>query len=325
MKIGLIARDNNRGLGIQSWEFFKNIKTVKTLVIEIDEKRIFRERFPKARFVQNRIEDSDLDWLFDGIDCLITFETWYRRDIPQIARERGVKTALQLNFEWFCEEADIYLAPSLWHFLEIPEPKEYLPVPINRDVLKFRKRKKANVFLHNAGNLLGGYDRNGTEVFLKAIPLVKSHIQFIIKSQEKIEGIDDKRVKFICDDNDDYWEQWKTKADVMLMPRRYGGLCLPLNEAMSVGMPVIMTDMSPQNLFLPKELLIKPKSFEGTTIRKYIEMANIQPEDLAKKIDELAGKDITKYSNMMGKIAEAWSWEKLKPKYLKIFKKLCQK
>ena len=29
------------------------------------------------------------------------------------------------------------------------------------------------------------------------------------------------------------------------MPRRYGGLCLPMNEALTSGLPVIMSNQSP--------------------------------------------------------------------------------
>lgn len=325
IKIGMICRDNNRGLGIQSWEFYKNLRPVKTLVIEISEKSTFRNRYPEARFCQDKIEDKDLDWFLDGIDCLISFETWYRKDIPEIAKKRGIKTILYINWEWFCEEADLYLVPSLWHFSEIPGPKEYLPVPINRKKLKFRLRKQANIFYHNTGNLLAGYDRNGTEIFLRAIPLVKSNVQFVIKSQVELPRINDRRVKYIIEDVKNYWDQWKTEADIMVLPRRYGGLCLPLNEAMSVGMPVIMPDSKPQNQFLPRDLLVKVSGSQLIKIKKVVELANINPVDVARKIDEFANKDITKYSKIMDEIAEAWSWDRLKPHILKIIKKLCQK
>jgi glycosyltransferase involved in cell wall biosynthesis len=34
--------------------------------------------------------------------------------------------------------------------------------------------------------------------------------------------------------------------DALIMPRRYGGLCLPMNEALTSGLPVIMSDTSQQ-------------------------------------------------------------------------------
>ena len=41
----------------------------------------------------------------------------------------------------------------------------------------------------------------------------------------------------------------------MIMPRRYGGLCLPLAEAMTSGLPVFRSSVSPNNE-LPADWLI---------------------------------------------------------------------
>jgi len=326
-KIGIICRDDNRGLGIQSWEFYKHLNPYKTLVIEFDGEQCFRERYKNARFCINRINDDDIDWLLDGTDIVLSFEHFYGDNILDKAKEKGVKTILQINYEYyFGDKPDLIIAPSLWQYDYLPNPKVYLPVPINRELLPFKLRKKAKIFLHNTGNLKAGYDRNGTNILLKAIPLVKSDVKFIIKSQVETERIKDKRVEYIVKDEKNYWDCWKIDADIFIMPRRYGGLCLPLNEAMSVGMPIMMTDMKPQNEFLPKELLIKPDSFKPFNIASnYFEIANIKPEDIASKIDEVANmssKHIQELSKWSDYIAEEWSWEKLLPKYLKVFKNL---
>ena len=92
---------------------------------------------------------------------------------------------------------------------------------------------------------------------------------------------------------------------------------------MSLGMAVIMTDMPPQNDFLPRELLIKPKLINPLIIAKKIEIASIDPKDIAAKIDGIVGQDITKYSLASNHIAEAWSWQALKPRYIKLFKQIC--
>ena len=51
----------------------------------------------------------------------------------------------------------------------------------------------------------------------------------------------------------------------------------------------------------------------------------IYPKLLAEKIDEVYGKDITDLSLKMNELAEQWSWETLRDKYLKLFEELCQK
>jgi glycosyltransferase involved in cell wall biosynthesis len=323
MKLGLIVRDNDRGLGIQSWEFYKHLKPYKTLALEFAGEECFRERYKNARFCINRIENEDIDWLLDGADIVLSFETFYNNYIIEKARQKKVKTILQTNYEWYeGQRPDLIIAPSLWHYDRLPEPKTYLPVPINRELLPFKLRDRAKIFLHNTGNLKAGYDRNGTELLLKAIPLVKSDVKFIIKSQVPVEKIKDKRVEYIVKNKKNYWDCWKVNADILVSPRRYGGLSLPLNEAMSVGMPIIMTDIKPQNEFLPKELLVEPEGFGSVMIKQNVEVVDISPERLAKKIDEVANMPsykIKQYSKWSNYIAEEWSWDKLLPKYLKTF------
>jgi len=158
---------------------------------------------------------------------------------------------------------------------------------------------------------------------LKAIPLVKNqNIKFIIKSQVPIVGVNDHRVIFQCEDKENYWENWEGEGDVLVMPRRYAGQSLPLNEAMASGLAIMATDMSPQNEFLPAELLIPIRGKRVLGLRQTIEVAELNPQDIAKKIDEIAETDITRFSKISGMIAKAWSWETLKPKYLKIFNNL---
>jgi len=320
IKIGLIARDNNRGLGVQSWEFYKHIKPEKTLVLEIDGEQNYPQRYPDARFCESRISQEDIDWLLDGIDLVLTFEDMYNWDIIPQARKKGVKTVIQLNYEWLRPSSgipDLYLAPSIWNYEKIPEPKKYLPCPVNRELLPFQLRKRAKVFFHNAGDGRAAYGRDGTDIVLKAIPLVKSNVKFIINAQYGLERIRDNRVEWRIKDYENYWEG--IEGDVYLYPRRYGGLSLKLNEAMSKGLVPIMIDCPPVNTFLPKELLIKPRKLLEIFIQQWVKWYDISPQDLAQRIDKIANKDITEYSQLSNHIAENWSWEKLLPKYLKTF------
>lgn len=325
-KIGIIARCDNRGLGIQTWEFYKHIEPFKILIVIFDHENNHPERYEKGnvRICKEKPDQSDLNWLLGGIDVLVVFETVYSSEVLSQAKQRGIATIMQPNWEWFDEKdrPDLLIPPSLWHFEDYPDPKIYLPAPVNRDLIPFKLREKAKVFLHNAGNMQAGYDRNGTKILFEAIPLVKSDVKFIIKSQIKIEGSKDGRIEMVCDDKLNYWEQWQTDADVLLYPRRYGGLSLPLNEAMSAGLVPIMIDCDPVNRFLPKELLIKPNGKEELFIRQKVESYSIMPDELAKKIDEIANKDITKFSKISDHIAENWSWTKLKSKYLRILNKI---
>ena len=94
---------------------------------------------------------------------------------------------------------------------------------------------------------------------------------------------------------------------------------------MSAGMPIITTDFYPHNTYLPKEFLFKPEAIgkvRMSPLHRVIDTAMISPKILADKISEWATKDIPKYSKMMDKQAEKWSWHTLGPKYLEVFRNL---
>ena len=328
-RIGIIGRADNTGLGVETWEFCRHIPS-KALIVSLEHitehRELYRlnlDRFKDYRVVKGIPTDEEIRDFLKGLDVLFTIETPYNRRTYDIAREMGVKTILRVNYEWFDERdrPDLIIAPSLYHFSDIPGPKEYLPFPINREVLPFKLRKKAKKFIHIAGNMKAGEDRNGTRLFLEAIPHIKSDIEIVIKSQVPLE-CKDKRVRVDIANPNEYWKIWED-ADVYVSPRRYAGQSLPLNEAMSQGMAVIMTDMAPQNQFLPNDFLIPVKHKKWLMIKRNIEIADIDPKEIARAIDSVANKDISKYSRISDSIAQNWSWKKLKPKYLKIFKNLC--
>jgi glycosyltransferase involved in cell wall biosynthesis len=328
IKIGIIGRADNTGLGVETWEVCRHFPETKALIVSLahikehqDLYALHLERFENPIVINGVPDDYEIRAFLQGVDVLFCIETPYNRNTFEIAREMGVKTILRVNYEWLDDyRPDLFLAPSLYHFNEIPGPKEYLPFPINRDVLPFKLRKKAKKFIHIAGNMKAAEDRNGTFALLEAIPHLKSDIEIVIKSQVPLVCADP-RVRVDVANHANYWEIWED-ADVFICPRRYAGQSLPLNEAMSLGMAVIMTDMEPQNGFLPSYLLVKPLNIRPYRIKKDIEIADISLKGLIATIDGIAGKDISKYSKISNKIAESWSWKTLKPKYEKIFKNL---
>ena len=334
MKIGLIGRADRTGLGIETAEFVRHFPDTKVLIAAIPPKDAQNASYydlnlkglADCEVWDMPLSDKVLRAFLKGLDVLFTIETPYNRNAYKIAREMGVKTILRVNYEWledYESNPDIFLAPSLWHFSNYPQPSAYLPYPIATDRIKFRLRKKAKTFVHIAGNMKAANDRNGTEALIKAIPLVKNqNIKFIIKSQVEIPSIKDKRVQVICQDVENYWENWDGDGDVLVLPRRYAGQSLPLNEAMASGMAIMATNMSPQADFLPSELLIPIRGTLEMDINRPIEVCQINPRDIAAKIDEIAETDITRFSKISGHIAKEWSWDNLKPKYLTIFNNL---
>ena len=74
--------------------------------------------------------------------------------------------------------------------------------------------------------------------------------------------------------------------DALILPRRYGGLCLPMNEALMSGLPVIMTDISPNYDILPKKWLIPSTISDKLFTRMIINVYKADAKLLGQKIDE---------------------------------------
>lgn len=337
MRLGLIARADNGGLGIQTWEMYRHLSPAKTLVVDISQLTGYENHFdrydgPGVEVVNGFPLAADIDRFLDDLDVVITCETPYSYYLFEAARLRGIKTVLQYNFEFLdyfqkpdLAQPDLFLAPTMWRFEDVPfENKMYLPVPINRALLPFKEKSQAYSFLHIAGHRTFE-DRNGTDIVLAAIPLVKSDVQFVIRSQHDLPAIVDYRVRYETTEAKNYWEMYRDE-DVLLLPRKYGGLSLQLNEALSQGMVPLMTDTTPQNKFLAIESLIEGEVTRKIMTRTAIDLYEVTPEALAKAIDELAGfgpnafSRLSQYSNTL---AEKWSWDTLKPEYLKMLGELC--
>lgn len=319
---GALGRMDLGGLGIETRYFVKHMKPTKIMLVRIGKYKDFPEHFVNPIIVENCPTDDQIREFCKDIDVLFCFETPYNWNAFRIAKEMGVKTGMFLDYEWLNDPIphipDVLINPSNYHMKDLPERTVHITFPVDREVHPFRLRTKAKNFLHIVGHG-GGYGRNGTKEFLEAIPLVKSKdIKFIIHSQIQIEKINDPRIEWRVGNYLNEGEMYQD-SDVLVSPRRYAALSLPLNEAMSHGLAIIMSDMNPQNQFLPKDLLI-PVS-ETTTIKicREIELGFISPQAIADKIDLIAGKDITEYSKYSDKWAESISWGKLKDKILALF------
>jgi hypothetical protein len=105
---------------------------------------------------------------------------------------------------------------------------------------------------------------------------------------------------------------------VILIPRRYGGLCLPAQEALSFGRALVMPDVSP-NADWP--ILPLPARFAAdSTIRTVageIPAAIVEPRDVARLLDELAADParVWEQSVRAYEWAQRHTWARMKPVY----------
>jgi glycosyltransferase involved in cell wall biosynthesis len=279
--------------------------------------------------------DDVVEEFLHKVDLVFTCETPYNWWLFKRAKESGVKCVLQPNYEFMeyllhpeLPQVDLLALPSEWHIHDIREKLahlniKYLPVPVDREKFPFTLRTELNTILHTAGN--GAQpDRNGTLFLLEAMNLVKSPVKCTIRAIKPIMGgyRGSRNITMFVNDVQHPWQLYRDE-DLFVFPRRFGGLCLPMQEAMSVGMPVITSDMSPQNTFMPAEFL--PTSLDHILMtRAPIEVRNIEPQDLATRIDYLFDHPGT--FREMSYVADHWaeqiSWSRFRSIYLQAFEAL---
>lgn len=339
-RIGLIARADNSGLGIQTWELYRHLAPAKVLVIDVGHlhdtsahcnKATHLDRYPGATVCHGwRPSRAQLADFLTGLDVVLTCETPYNLALYALAREMGVRTALQLNYE-FLEQGpllgpDLLIAPSLWHWDDIATPhgsrKIHLPVPIATDRFGPRRpfQRAAEHFVHIVGRP-AIHDRNGTIDLLRALRHVQSDITVSIRTQDSqfvpaLGGIPGNvKIKIERRDVANYWDNYTT-GDVLVMPRRFGGLCLPVNEALGAGMPVIMTDIEPNNLWLPPEWLVPAEYFGSFAAKSSIDIYRADPHALALKIDEMACGPFNEEQIRARNLATLLSWRNWQRAYV---------
>ena len=113
----------------------------------------------------------------------------------------------------------------------------------------------------------------------------KADYEIVIKSQSSLDiKTNDSRLS-IDTSSPNNREDLYFGFDAMVLPRRYAGLCLPMNEALLSGLPVFMTDISPNNNVLPKEWLVKSSKVNEFMARTMIDVYEADPEQLANLVD----------------------------------------
>lgn len=346
MRVGLIARADRTGLAVQTWGFWRNMKPHRTFVVDLSYcsgKSPDIAQYPGAELWRTRtypdtyIEpDEQLDAFLDDVDVVFTCETPYNYWLFERAREKGVRTVLQFNYEFLeylvaphLPRPDLFVAPSLWNWNKLirttgEDSTIFLPVPVDREVLArsgaFRERTQVRQIVHTVGNP-AMEDRNGTNILLEAVKHVKSPVTFRILAQRRFPKPDtyarDSRVKFDYKGTKDYWDQYQAEDDMYVMPRRFGGLCLPINEALSLGMPVQMTKCSPNELWLPDYMLVPGRSSVRIKTRAPLNTVDTNPYRLAARIDEFHQNPelVVKGSRWALDWAAKHSWDALRGEY----------
>jgi glycosyltransferase involved in cell wall biosynthesis len=341
MRLGIIARSDNTGLGNQTKELVDMLNPSKILLIDStpfnkntqhpdwykDYSCIKSNGFPTLQQIKLFLNE---------VDIVISCETFYDQNFVKYAQRRGVKTILQYNYELFGNLAapnlplpNILLSPSVWHIDHVNKlfgkqsTVMHLPPPTNPSIFSGAKEinmsKDHNRILHIAGKK-AAKDRNGTDTVLQMLKYSKADYELVIRSQSEIEtDIKDSRLRIEIG-NPDNREDMYSGFDAMVLPRRYAGLCLPMNEALMSALPVFMTDIPPNNHILPKEWLVESSLISLFRTKVRIELFEANKEKLANQIDEYVNnKNKNEYKEKAYQIGiDNFSPDNLLDKYLEV-------
>ena len=306
MKLGIIARSDNTGLGNQSRELVNMLKPNKILLIDsapFNKNKQHPEWYSEYSCVHSIgfPTKEQIKEFLNQLDVVISCETFYDENFIDYSKKAGVKTILQYNYELFGNFSrpdllipDMLLAPSSWNIDIINKmfgdktKIVHLPPPTSPQLFSNSKiinlSKDHNKILHIAGKK-AAKDRNGTETVLEMLKFSKADYELVIRSQTEIKtNIKDSRLKIEIGDIKNR-EDMYSGFDAMVLPRRYAGLCLPMNEALMSALPVFMTDISPNNKILPKEWLVPSSQIGQFKAKVRIKYFEANQKELAKTID----------------------------------------
>lgn len=318
IRVGLIARSDRTGLGNQTRNLARMLRPDEVMLIN---SKSFNgnEQHPEmyAQYSVMEIngfptETQIREWL-KGLDVVITCEIFYHLRFVEIAREMGVKTINQFNWEFadylrHPEMAipDVLVSPSKWHIEEANAMWKnviYLPTPVFTDDFEAvkeenYKRNGKKRFLHIMGRQAAN-DRNGTMDLLRALQWCREDFDMVIKAQSG-------DLAWLRDYLDTHYSpntiidvsspenevDLYRDFDALVLPRRYGGQCLPMTEALCAGLPVIMTNVSPNDELLPPFWLLHAESAGRFMARTWIDMYTVNHAQLGERLDFFSKKDL---------------------------------
>lgn len=326
MRVGLIAAATDRGLGNQCREVYRHIRPDVTVVVDPGPHRrplmpVHPEWYPDGHLIEWTHEDSGHGRLPGALELLSTCdvvysaETYYDWSLPAALEKRGVATVLHTNPELYTgEKVSAIWLPTRWlsdrfhnhRIVPMPAPVHYFP-----EVKEFERPFR---IVHPAGVGAAG-DRNGTIPFAKIAPLL-SKGGYRVDMTGPNEEVLGNKVRSV----DDWWTR-DPGAAVSVIPRRYGGLCLPAMEALCAGVPVVMPDIAPQNRDWPIVPVPHRKARDIRLKGGLIPQVFVAHEQVYQTVTRLLGNP-----NRLGEERErarAWavanSWDALLPRWMSAF------
>lgn len=341
MKIGLIARaEYARGLAIQSRNFYDHMPVDRVLLVvmprpDCDQSMTYGGCQQIIYDDMNHTLDERVvrEWM-DGLDVVFTVETPYDWRLPDWARSMGVKTVIQGNPEFYrhgqegferLAHPDAWWWPTPWRWNQVPHSRPWdrvMPVPMPHRQVSARRTGRPR-FLHVVGKRAYA-DRNGTDIVMDCLRAIQTQVDFTISGfgWELPEIVAPSNVNLTVE-REGVTDRWTMYEDhsVLILPRRYGGLCLPALEAAACGLGVSMPDCSP-NEVLASDLIPCRIDRPLRLATGRLLVADVTHVDLARRIDEIADSQSRITEMQLLSLKNVPRWADMKQVYVEALERI---
>lgn len=342
MKLGVLVRAEERGLGIQTRAVADALSADRVLWVEprpaswLQHSDLFaHHKVTHVPWKRGWLPETQVrEWL-KGLDVVYTAESDYDPRLPGWCDDAGCALVRHANPEQLSpDEVDaagstVWWAPTDWRLEHLPAGTRVVPMPVDAPPMPGRGERHGPVrFVHSMGHYAEG-DRAGTLVFAEALRKVAGPARVDVFCQ-------DRRMSAVFKPSEgvllrvntrgvrDRWVQFAGK-DVLVLPRRYGGLSLPSLEALAAGLVLVMPDCPPNGGWPgPK---IEVAGWRPVRMRcGRVQVCDPDPEHLRQVMDDLC-RDADLLAGWRAESlawAERNSWEALRPLWLEELQRACR-
>lgn len=319
MTFSMIGRADNGGLASQTWEIARHVGPSKVLLVDLGANGrgpFVPERYDglaEVRIARTPLDRGHLRWLCRDVGAVYTAEANYNDELADITARAGVRHVVHANPElWRASNGGRtteLVTPTSWECERLGR-SIIMPMPVDRERLPYTPRSRVRRFYFPAAPAF--HDRHGEQFVMEAMRRVRrDDITLVVgpKPRTRVKRLDGGVLVESVLARDDYWQY--PDADALILPRRYGGLSLPMQEAASLGMPIISLDLAPYGPELMPELLVAavhphPVAMKGGSFPVW----DCHPRALANVIEHLADDDdlAVRASKHSDEFADALAW-----------------
>lgn len=330
MTFAMIARCDGGGLAALTREVHRQLKPERTLLLDLEtrgrgdctpdeylEGEVYRCTFAGS------IPDRAVEWITaEGIDTLWTAETFYddHKLIPR-AHGNGIRTVVYAMPElapWTYDTSipvpRLITVPTSWRLDTMPANTQLLPMPVARDRLPADERREVKHLYHvQAAAML---DRNGTQILLDALEhIVSDDLTLTIRvngdGPSPMVPLGTRvHVEVLMSPEVDYWDSYPEGIDLLVQPRRYGGLSLPVQECASLGVPTVCLATDPYAAEAFTTTIPATSARDSRMKGGMVPVQSGDPRSLARAIDYLVEHPDVQHTASIeaGVWAESHSW-----------------